>query len=81
LDAQPPKLPPYLVEWAESQTHLRLAVRQFQRLLKQQTALGTDSAVPPASKSHANSLTDRNSPITAPISSAGIGELLPTKTH
>jgi hypothetical protein len=47
-----------------------MAIQQFQRLLKQRTTLGTDSVAPLASESHANSLTDWNSLITATIDSS-----------
>jgi len=47
-----------------------MAIQQFQRLLKQQTTLGTDSAALLASELHANSLTDQNSLITATIDSS-----------
>ena len=36
--ARPPESPPYPVEWADSRSHLRSAVRHFQELLKHRTA-------------------------------------------
>jgi hypothetical protein len=44
--ARPPESPPYPVEWADSRSRLRLAVRHFQELLKRRTALGLTSATP-----------------------------------
>jgi hypothetical protein len=52
--ARPLNSSPYPVEWAETRTHLRLAVRQFQRLLKHRTASGLTSAAPEAFQSPAN---------------------------
>ena len=54
--ARPPESPPYPVEWADSQSHLRLAVWHFQELLKRRTALGLTSAAPEALQSQANHL-------------------------
>jgi hypothetical protein len=52
-DAQPPNSS-YPVEWAESRTHLRSAVRHFQNLLKRRSTLGLASVTSESSQSHAN---------------------------
>jgi hypothetical protein len=52
--ARPPESPPYPVEWADSQSRFRSALRRFQELLKHRTALGLTSAAPEASQSQAN---------------------------
>src|SRR5580700_7986417 len=52
--APPPEASPYPIQWAETRTHIRTAVRQLERLLKQQAAPGPISATPGASQSHAN---------------------------
>ena len=70
-DARPLNSSPYLVEWADTRTHLRSAVWHFERLLKHRTALGSTSAT---SESYANSSVN-------PINSTIIEELaLPIST-
>jgi hypothetical protein len=52
--ARPPESPPYPVEWADTRSHLRSAVRHFQELLKRRTASGLTSATPEAFQSRTN---------------------------
>src|SRR5277367_5418607 len=52
--ARPPESPPYPVEWADSRSHIRSAVRHFQELLKRRTALGLTGAAPEALQSQAS---------------------------
>jgi hypothetical protein len=50
--ARPLESPPYPVEWADSRSPFRTALRHFQELLKRRTALGSTSATLEASQSH-----------------------------
>ena len=52
--ARPPESPPYPVEWADSRSQLRSAVRHFQELLKRRTASELTGDAPEAFQSQAN---------------------------
>jgi hypothetical protein len=52
--ARPPESPLYPVEWADTRSHLRTAVRHFQELLKRRTASGLTGAAPEAFQSRTN---------------------------